>query len=151
MRRLRSSRAFSFSRAPRRSGKYTLHSDTHAPLIADGDCMIEDETISRIEAQLAEQAQLIGLLNDFLSELSAGADTDQMLTSAAFRQTLRRLAQTQRDQQALLNADHAPQIKAKFPELLEQGRTLLELLGKVTSGERGHPQEAAAFPSLGTA
>uniref|UniRef100_A0A6T0DH29 Uncharacterized protein n=1 Tax=Chrysotila carterae TaxID=13221 RepID=A0A6T0DH29_CHRCT len=108
--------------------------------------VLEDERVAEIEAQLAEQRDLIGILRELLQHIEAGGDEEALLCSATFSQLLRRLSAAQQRQRELLSSAVSTAIRQKYPALLEQSRDILELLSELTSGNRSRPPAAHAAP-----
>jgi hypothetical protein len=111
------------------------------PLMAASTSLLTDDLRRTVEEHMREQQQLIAAMREFDQMLARGADSENLLCSPNFREVLARLRASQNQQRELLSSEGSDSISHAYPQLLQQSRTLLQLLSQVTV-ERPRPAPA---------
>jgi hypothetical protein len=87
-----------------------------------------------VEEHVQEQQRLEMALEGLLLKIEGGGDAKQLMCGEDFQGALARLKTLQQRQRELLSSDGAESITRRFPQLLPQSKTLLELLSQITEG-----------------
>ena len=112
--------------------------------MAASTSLLTDDLRRTVEEHMREQQQLIASMREFDQMLTGGADSENLLCSPHFREVLARLRASQNQQRELLSVDGGNSISHAYPQLLQQSRTLLQLLSQVTAERRPQPAPWAA-------
>ena len=128
------SRVSSFGRRKDRRGHQRMMERHECEPLASAPLEPLDPDLRRsLEQYMDEQQQLLSALQEFLTAINGGADSEQLMCSPAFRQVLARLKASQQQQRELLGSGRSESISRHYPQLVQQSRAVLQLLSQVTA------------------
>eukprot|EP00965_Chrysotila_dentata_P236527 6201370-Pleurochrysis_carterae.AAC.1 len=116
-------------------------------------CSSEKNSASQLEASVqaeitaleCEQRTLIEAMYAFIAQLDHGVEAATLLCSSEFTSVLGQLADLQQRQRTFLSSPTSKQIREQYPAMLQQSRTLIELLDVVTARRQDSQQEHSAL------